>query len=106
MIFGGNKKMIIYDDIEPTDKLKIYDYGYSIVTDEYRRNALVDYRLGDVTIPKFSSLEALSLLVDDFYKVVALEGKALYDPQLSIDVTRTLIAAEKSLKQDGQMVTL
>lgn len=106
MIIGGDKKMIIYDDIEPTDKLKIYDYGYSVVSDEYRRNALVDYRLGDVTIPKFSSREALSVLVDDFYNVVANNAKPLYNPQLSIDVTRTLIAAETSLKQEGQMVML
>lgn len=106
MIIGGNKKMIIYDDIEPTDKLKIYDYGYSMITDEYRRNALVDYRLGDVSIPKFSLREALAGLVDDFYNVVAHNGKPLYDPQLSIDVTQTLIAAEKSLKQDGQMVNI
>jgi predicted dehydrogenase len=106
MIIGGDKKMIIYDDIEPTDKLKIYDYGYSMITDEYRRNALVDYRLGDVSIPKFSLQEALAGLVDDFYNVVANNGTPLYSPQLSIDVTRTLIAAEQSLKQDGQMVAL
>ncbi len=106
MIIGGDKKMIIYDDIEPTDKLKIYDYGYSMITDEYRRNALVDYRLGDVSIPKFSLQEALAGLVDDFYNVVVNNGTPLYSPQLSIDVTRTLIAAEQSLKQDGQMVAL
>lgn len=106
MMFGGDKKMIIYDDIEPTDKLKIYDYGYSVVSDEYRRNALVDYRLGDVTIPKFSSLEALSKLVEDFHNVLALYGTPLFSPQLSLDVTRTLIAAEKSLRQEGQMVAL
>ena len=105
-MFGGDKKMIIYDDIEPTDKLKIYDYGYSVVSDEYRRNALVDYRLGDVTIPKFSSLEALSKLVEDFHNVLALYGTPLFSPQLSLDVTRTLIAAEKSLRQEGQMVAL
>jgi predicted dehydrogenase len=106
MIIGGDKKMIIYDDIEPTDKLKIYDYGYSMITDEYRRNALVDYRLGDVSIPKFSLQEALAGLVDDFYNVVVNNGTPLCSPQLSIDVTRTLIAAEQSLKQDGQMVAL
>lgn len=106
MIIGGNKKMIIYDDIEPTDKLKIYDYGYSMITDEYRRNVLVDYRLGDVSIPKFSLREALSVMVEDFYNVVANNGKPLFTPQLSIDVTNTLIAADQSLKQDGQMVNL
>lgn len=106
MIIGGNKKMIIYDDIEPTDKLKIYDYGYSMISDEYRRNVLVDYRLGDVSIPKFSLREALSVMVEDFYNVVANNGKPLFTPQLSIDVTNTLIAADQSMKQDGQMVNL
>ncbi len=106
MIIGGNKKMIIYDDIEPTDKLKIYDYGYSMITDEYRHNVLVDYRLGDVSIPKFSLQEALSVMVEDFYNIVANNGKPLYTPQLSIDITNTLIAADQSLKQDGQMVNL
>lgn len=106
MIIGGEKKMIIYDDIEPTDKLKIYDYGYSVISDEYRRNALVDYRLGDVTIPKFSHREALSTMVDDFYNILANGAEPTYNAQLSLDITRTLAAAELSLKQDGQMVNL
>lgn len=106
MIIGGDKKMIIYNDIEPSDKLKIYEYGYSVITDEYRRNALVDYRLGDVRIPKFSFKEALSTLVDDLYDVVVNDLPPAYDPKLSLDVTKTLLVASESLKQNGKMMDL
>lgn len=106
MIVGGDKKMIIYNDIEPSDKLKIYEYGYSVISDEYRRNALVDYRLGDVRIPKFSLKEALSSLVDDFYNVIVNGKPPIYDPTLSLDVTKTLLRAQESLKQNGKMLKL
>lgn len=106
MIIGGDKKMIIYDDIEPSDKLKIYDYGYSVISDEYRHNVLVDYRLGDVRIPKFSLREALATMVDDFYKMITTGEAGIYDESLSFDVTRTLIAAQRSLQQNGKMLEL
>lgn len=106
MIIGGDKKMIIYNDIEPSDKLKIYDHDFSVITDEYRRNALVDYRLGDVTIPKFPLKEALASLVDDIYNVIVNGAAPTYDPSLSFDVTKTLLAASESLKQNGKMIDL
>lgn len=106
MIIGGDKKMIIYNDIEPSDKLKIYDHDFSVITDEYRRNALVDYRLGDVTIPKFPLKEALSSLVDDIHNVIVNGAEPAYDPTLSFDVTKTLLAASESLKQNGKMIDL
>lgn len=105
MIFGGSEKMIIYDDIEPSDKLKIYDYSASEQSDEERRKVLVDYRLGEVRIPKVPMTEALSVLVDDFYKMTN-GSQPRYDSQMSLDIVNTLIKADESLKNGGKKVLL
>lgn len=105
MIIGGSDKMIIYDDIEPSDKLKIYDYSASEPSDEERRKVLVDYRLGEVRIPKVPMTEALSVLVDDFYKMTH-GSQPHYDSQLSLDIVNTLIKADESLKNGGKKVLL
>lgn len=105
MIFGGSEKMVIYDDIEPSNKLKIYDYSASESSDEERRNTLVDYRLGEVRIPKFPLTEALSVLVEDFYGTIHGEAP-YYGTDMSLDIIRTLMKADESLRNGGKMVSL
>ena len=105
MIFGGSEKMVIYDDIEPSDKLKVYEYNALDLSDEERMRVLVDYRLGEVRIPKFSLTEALSVLVDNFYQAVNGE-EPYYRHQISLDIIRTLVKADESLKNGGKRVML
>ena len=105
MIFGGSEKMVIYDDIEPSNKLKIYDYSAFEPSDEERRNSLVDYRLGEVRIPKFPLTEALAVMVDDFWHII--QGHpAHYDRKMSLDIVNTLIKADESLANGGKVVLL
>src|SRR6185437_5772849 len=61
VLIGGDRRMALYDDIEPTEKVKVYDRGITWSDDpsEVRREALVSYRSGDVHIPKLDSTEAL-----------------------------------------------
>ncbi|MCS6819812.1 MAG: Gfo/Idh/MocA family oxidoreductase, partial [Chitinophagales bacterium] len=65
MIVGGEKKMMIYDDIEPTNKLTIYEYEQNPKYDE-NKTKLTDYRLGNITIPKIEPGEALQNALKDF----------------------------------------
>ncbi|MCF8463396.1 MAG: Gfo/Idh/MocA family oxidoreductase [Flavobacteriales bacterium] len=105
MIFGGSEKMVIYDDIEPSNKLKVYDYSISELTEEERRKNLVDYRLGEVRIPKVPLTEALSILVEDFYQM--LNGELpYYNPEISLSIIETLIRADESLRSGGKRVYL
>ncbi|MEZ4822947.1 MAG: hypothetical protein R2942_11200 [Ignavibacteria bacterium] len=59
MLIGGDKKMIVFNDIEPTEKIKVYDTGYEHKTDEDKKNILVDYRMCDIFTPKLDQKEAL-----------------------------------------------
>jgi predicted dehydrogenase len=66
ILIGGDKKMIIFDDVEPAEKVKIYNTGYTVESDEDRRKILVDYRVGDIYTPKVEDTEALTGVVQDF----------------------------------------
>ena len=104
MLIGGSNKMLIYNDIEPTDKIKIYDCNFSFKQNEYRENILVDYRLGDITIPKFDTKEPLALLIEDLY--FSAIGKKQQDVsiELALEVAKVLEAAQISIKSKGKEV--
>jgi predicted dehydrogenase len=100
MIIGGEKRMIIYDDIESTNKLVIYDYANNAAVDE-NKSRLVDYRLGDITIPSYETSEPLKNVFSDFYNCILTGEKPLSDGENALEVVRILEKAEKSLKSDG-----
>lgn len=58
ILIGGTKKMVVFDDLESTEKLKIYDTGYKLTSKEDEHRILVDYRVGDIWIPKVDETEA------------------------------------------------
>ena len=70
VLLGGEKKMIVYDDMEPSEKVKVYDRGVNVVTKEDIHRALVSYRLGDMWAPRLDQTEALSLLCKDFAQCI------------------------------------
>ena len=69
-LIGGDKKMILYNDLEPSEKVRVYDTGYDHKTEEDKTRIMVDYRTGDVYIPKFSTQEALAGVADDFIQSI------------------------------------
>jgi predicted dehydrogenase len=105
MIIGGEKKMIIYDDIESTNKLIIYDYMSKQTADE-NKSKLIDYRLGDITIPKYEITEPLSNVIAEFYDCILTGRKPLSDGINALDVVRILEKAEQSLKSNGIIITI
>jgi predicted dehydrogenase len=106
ILIGGTQKMLVFDDLEPTEKVRIYDTRYQINSDEAKNKILVDYRIGDVMIPKVEMTEALKGLADDFLKAITTGTEPLSNAQSGLAVVRILEAADQSLKQRGKEVVL
>jgi predicted dehydrogenase len=106
IMIGGDKKMILFDDVEPTEKVKVYAKGFDIKTDEDKRNLLVNYRSGDVYLPHLPNTEALSGMAADFVSSIVKGTKPVSNFETGIEVVRILEAAQKSIKQKGQEVIL
>jgi predicted dehydrogenase len=106
MLVGGDKKMIVYNDMEPTEKIKVYDTGVDVVSDEEKRKILVDYRVGDVYIPKLNTKEALLGMANDFIKCINENKTPVSSAELGLDVVRILEAAQTSIKQNGKEINL
>lgn len=103
ILIGGDKKMILYNDIEPTEKVKIYDSGFNLRTDDEKNNILVDYRIGDVFIPKFHNEEALFAVANDFITCILETKTPISNSILGLNVVKILEAAQKSLKGNGSL---
>lgn len=104
MLIGGSNKMLIYNDIEPTDKIKIYDCNFSFKQNESRESLLIDYRLGDITIPKFNTREPLSFLMEDLHLSVIGHKKQDVSIELALGVAKVLEAAQVSIKSKGKEI--
>lgn len=106
MLIGGTKKMIVYNDIEPTDKLRIYDFDFQSLDKQFKENLLIDYRLGDISVPKFTTQEPLSLLVADFYSAIFEKKEPISSIQRALIVSSILEAAQKSVKLNGEEIII
>jgi predicted dehydrogenase len=106
MLLGGDKKMLMFNDLEPTEKIRLYDTGYDYKTDEEKLRILVDYRAGDVHIPKIDSKEALSAMARDFIESIAQSRQPVSSVDSGIAVIKILEAAQVSIKQHGKEVIL
>jgi predicted dehydrogenase len=109
MIFSGTKSSVMFDDLEMSEKIKIYDHGVSFdVADlEARQQVLVNYRRGEMRAPAIDNKEALAVEMKEI--AAALRGdtsKKLARGEDGLEVVRILQAATTSLKNDGARVTL
>jgi predicted dehydrogenase len=106
-LIGGSRKMIVYDDLEPSEKIKIYDKGITLkdnTEDMYK--LLVGYRTGDMLAPQIDGAEALRTEAIHFLKCIE-EGKhPLTDGQAGLQVVRILEAATLSIQEKGKPVEL
>lgn len=104
MLIGGTKKMIVFDDVEPSEKVKIYDTGFSVKNDEDKHKLLIDYRAGDIYVPKLEQKEALAGMAEDFISAIKLGTQPVSDWRVGLDVVKVLEAAQMSIKNYGQVV--
>ena len=106
-LLGGSSKMIVYDDLEPTEKIKVYDKGISLnPTDEEKYDMRVDYRTADMYSPKINSTEALAMLVQEFAECVFSNRRPLTDATSGLRVVSILEAADISLSEGGAPVSV
>ena len=103
VLVGGDRRMILYDDLEPTEKIKVYDRGvhWNGGADEARREALVAYRLGDMHAPMLNQTEALRTECEHFIDSVRSGSTPITDGHAGLRTVRVLAAAERSLKNGG-----
>jgi len=106
ILIGGTKLMVVYDDMEPSEKIKLYDRGVDIKGTDSVYKALVEYRTGDMFAPHVAQTEALSLMTADFVKAIKTGASPESDAQSGLNVVRLLEAADHSLKTGGLLIPL
>ncbi len=105
-LIGGDKKMIVYNDLEPSEKIRVYDTSYNHTTVLDRNTIMVDYRTGDVYIPKIQLSEALSGVANDFIQSIINKTKPLACAELGMQVVKILEASQESIKNKGKEVKI
>jgi predicted dehydrogenase len=106
MLIGGSKKMVVYDDLEPDEKIKLYDKGVAIETPEEAYEALVQYRIGDAYMPVVPRHEALNVECRHFLRCIVNDEQPLTDGEAGLEVVRLLEATDRSLKEHGKAIRL
>ena len=105
-LIGGQKKMLVWNDLEPDEIIKVYDKGVKVTTTEGKYNLLVNYRSGDMWAPRIQATEALRLIAEEFVRYVEEGGKVVNDGAAGLKVVKMLVSASKSLKNKGEMIYL
>jgi predicted dehydrogenase len=104
-LIGGDAQMIVYDDLEPSEKVKVYDRSVTLDTpSEAVYQLMVDYRIGDMWAPRVNLTEALRVETQHFVECVRTGRQSLTDGRAGLRVVRILEAASKSLHKGGQPV--
>lgn len=106
ILIGGTHKMIQFNDLEPTEKVKIFDTGYDVNNDEDKNRLLIDYRIGDIFIPKVEIKEALYAMASDFINCIENKCEPISSSAIGLEVIKVLEASEKSIKNNGAIVEL
>jgi predicted dehydrogenase len=104
MLIGGDRKMILYNDLEPTEKLKLYDSGYNHSKNDQKM--LVDYRTGDIYVPKLNTNEALLEMANDYIACILEQKEPKSSSKIGLDVVKILEASNRSIRQHGSEVLL
>lgn len=105
-LIGGEKKMLVWNDMDADEKIKIYDRGVEITSSEGIYDLLVNYRSGDMWAPKVGQAEALRQEIEYFTDCVMNARTPFNDGHAGLRVVKMLEACGKSLKNNGRMVRL
>lgn len=110
-LVGGSSKMVVYDDLEPSEKIKVYDRGITLdpmapKAGERKNQMRIGYRAGDMFAPQLDITEALRSELTEFIACVQAGTRPTADGEAGLRVVRILEAASRSLAQDGALVEL
>jgi predicted dehydrogenase len=108
---SGSKRTLVWDDLNPSQRIAVYDRGVDVATPEElateeRRDILVSYRSGDMVAPALGEREALGAVVAEFAAAIGTGRKPLTDGRAGLRVLEILEAASRSLAENGRSVTL
>lgn len=105
-LIGGEKKMLVWNDLEPDEKIKIYDKGVEIRNKEAEYRMLVNYRSGDMHAPRVEQVEALKIEAEYFVHCIKENETPINDGHAGLRVVKMLDACNVSLIKNGQAVAL
>ena len=105
-LIGGQKKMVVWNDLVADEKVRVYDKGVQITSGEGIRDLLVSYRSGDMWAPQLEQLEALHVELDYFANCIMNNKTPFNDGHAGLRVVRMLEAAEESIQKKGQLIRL
>jgi len=106
-LVGGSRKMIVYDDLDPSEKVKVYDKGVTMnesTESESIYKMLIGYRTGDMWAPQIDMTEALRAETRHFIDCIEGKDKPITDGKTGLRVVKILEAAEESIRQRGKPV--
>jgi predicted dehydrogenase len=106
-LVSGSRKMIVFNELDPSEKVKVYDKGIVLNDDTEQMNKLIaGYRMGDMWAPQLANTEALAVEVAHFADCIEKGGKPLTDIVMGYNVVKVLEAASRSLAQRGASVAV
>jgi predicted dehydrogenase len=106
-LVGGANQMIVYDDLETSEKIKLYDKGISVTeTPDDVRKLLISYRTGDLWSPKLDETEALAVEAEHFVACIAGREQPRTGGEEGLQLVRILEAADRSIRNRGAPVEL
>ena len=108
IIIGGSKRMLVFDDLSPDEKIKIYDRGVTIKnrTKTNPMDVLAEYRIGDLYVPYIDRTEPLKREVDHFLDCIEKHQTPESDGLSGLRIVNILVSAQKSLQKQGAFVSL
>ncbi|MBL7196537.1 MAG: Gfo/Idh/MocA family oxidoreductase [Candidatus Omnitrophica bacterium] len=105
-LIGGSKNMLVWNDMDADEKIKIYDKGVKIKEKEGVYKLLVDYRSGNMWSPKLDRAEALKTELEYFIRYIKSNFAAINDGHAGLRIVKMLEASDKSLKGSGKPVKI
>jgi len=106
-LIGGNQKMILFDDLEPSEKIKVYDKGITVNgSSDGIHQMLIGYRTGDMWAPQLDMTEALKTEGEHFLRCISQGERPITDGDAGLQIVKILEAATESMKQRGQLIEL
>ena len=106
IMLGGTKLMVVYDDMEASEKIKVYDRGVDVKEEDAVYKKLVQYRTGNMYSPNIDSGEALGRMTAEFVECINTGKPSISDGQAGVNVVKVLEAANISVKAGGRRVDL
>ena len=102
-ILGGDQQMIVYDDLDAMEKIKVYDKGITVQDEAKLR---ITYRSGDVWCPRVEPGEALQVEAQHFLECIQLKKRPITDGAVGLRIVKMIEAADRSLRSHGEPMEL